>query len=147
MSNRVISRITPVVQDWEVLVSVIHIFVNIPHRFWAFSPDTPYIRIPSPFSNKIRETVFEMLPQANVPVVYILSAVFNSASNFTAQLDLDVCSASSSSTKTKIRHWRKQSRESIDFQIKPFKSWLAGMYEKMWLISMWIAFERLNLVC
>ena len=59
---------------------------------------------PPPFSKKIRETVFEMLPQANVPVVYILSAVFNSASNFTAQLDLDVCSASSSSTKTKIRH-------------------------------------------
>ena len=60
--------------------------------------------LPPPFSDKIRETVFEMLPQANVPVVYILSAVFNSASNFTAQLDLDVCSASSSSTKTKIRH-------------------------------------------
>ena len=59
---------------------------------------------PPPFPDKIRETLFERLPQANVPVVYILSAVFNSASNFTAQLDLDVCPASSSSTKTKIRH-------------------------------------------
>ena len=57
-----------------------------------------------PFLDKIRETVFERLPQANVPVVYILSAVFDCASNFTAQLDLDVCPASSSSTKTKIRH-------------------------------------------
>ena len=59
---------------------------------------------PPPFLDKIRETVFERLPQANVPVVYILSAVFNCASNFTAQLDLDVCPASRSSTKTKIRH-------------------------------------------